>query len=126
MSDPIFLTTEEVLARYRSQISRGTLRNWRSMRLVTWMSARLGSGEPDGWLCIKLLEIKFLFIFRYLRVSRNSMGSGLGVCLKCVLVIVPSQPRWCLSHPVLSRSSKDFDEPAIGASPRLRSAVLVR
>lgn len=33
MSDPIFLTTEEVLARYRSQISRGTLRNWRSMRL---------------------------------------------------------------------------------------------
>lgn len=33
MSDPIFLTTEEILICYRSQISGGTLRNWRSMRL---------------------------------------------------------------------------------------------
>jgi hypothetical protein len=29
MSDPIFLTLDEVVERYRSQVSEGTLRNWR-------------------------------------------------------------------------------------------------
>ncbi len=33
MSDPIFLTLEEVVERYRGQVSEGTLRNWRSMRI---------------------------------------------------------------------------------------------
>jgi hypothetical protein len=33
VSSPIFLTLEEVVQRYRDQISEGTLRNWRSMRI---------------------------------------------------------------------------------------------
>jgi len=33
MSSPIFLTLEEVVERYRGQISEGTLRNWRSLRV---------------------------------------------------------------------------------------------
>ena len=31
MSDPMFLTLNEVVEPYRGQISEGTLRNWRSM-----------------------------------------------------------------------------------------------
>jgi hypothetical protein len=30
---PVFLTVEEVVERYRRQVSEGTLRNWRSMRV---------------------------------------------------------------------------------------------
>ena len=33
MSEPMFLTLNEVAERYRGQISEGTLRNWRSMRV---------------------------------------------------------------------------------------------
>jgi hypothetical protein len=33
MADQKFLTTEEVVQRYRGEISLGTLRNWRSMRI---------------------------------------------------------------------------------------------
>lgn len=33
MDDKKFLTTEEVSERYRSEISVGTLRNWRAMRI---------------------------------------------------------------------------------------------
>ncbi|HLY87788.1 MAG TPA: helix-turn-helix domain-containing protein [Acetobacteraceae bacterium] len=33
MSDPMFLTLNEVVERYRDEISEGTLRNWRSMRI---------------------------------------------------------------------------------------------
>ena len=33
MSDPMFLTLNEVVERYRGQIGEGTLRNWRSMRI---------------------------------------------------------------------------------------------
>jgi hypothetical protein len=33
MSDPLFLTLNEVIERYRGQISEGTLRNWLSMRI---------------------------------------------------------------------------------------------
>lgn len=33
MSSPAYLTLEEVVARYRGQISEGTLRNWRAMRI---------------------------------------------------------------------------------------------
>ena len=33
MSDPKFLTTAEVAARYRGEISVGTLRNWRSAQI---------------------------------------------------------------------------------------------
>lgn len=33
MSDPIFITINEVVSRYRNQVSEGTLRNWRSMRI---------------------------------------------------------------------------------------------
>ncbi|WP_424578213.1 helix-turn-helix transcriptional regulator [Bradyrhizobium sp. PMVTL-01] len=32
MTDAKFLTTEEVSARYRGEITVGTLRNWRAMR----------------------------------------------------------------------------------------------
>jgi hypothetical protein len=33
VSDPTFLTINEVVSRYRNQVSEGTLRNWRSMRV---------------------------------------------------------------------------------------------
>ncbi len=33
MPEPSYLTLEEVVHRYRGQISEGTLRNWRSMRV---------------------------------------------------------------------------------------------
>jgi hypothetical protein len=33
MSEPMFLTFNEVIECYRGQISEGTLRNWRSMRV---------------------------------------------------------------------------------------------
>jgi hypothetical protein len=33
MSEPMFLTLNEVIERYRGQISEGTLRNWRSREL---------------------------------------------------------------------------------------------
>ena len=33
MSDPKFLTADEVADRYRGEISLGTLRNWRSARI---------------------------------------------------------------------------------------------
>jgi hypothetical protein len=33
MSSPQYLTPEEVSERYRGEISPGTLRNWRSMRI---------------------------------------------------------------------------------------------
>jgi hypothetical protein len=33
LSGPTFLTLEEVVERYRGQVSEGTLRNWRSMRI---------------------------------------------------------------------------------------------
>ncbi|SEG15609.1 helix-turn-helix transcriptional regulator [Bosea lathyri] len=33
MSTPAYLTVEEVVARYRGQVSEGTLRNWRAMRI---------------------------------------------------------------------------------------------
>lgn len=33
MSVPAYLTLAEVFERYRGQISEGTLRNWRSMRI---------------------------------------------------------------------------------------------
>ncbi|MDX3807663.1 helix-turn-helix transcriptional regulator [Bosea thiooxidans] len=33
MSAPLFLTLDEVVARYRNQISEGTFRNWRCKRI---------------------------------------------------------------------------------------------
>lgn len=33
MSEPVFLTTEEVSDRYRGRITVGTLQNWRAMRI---------------------------------------------------------------------------------------------
>jgi hypothetical protein len=33
MSNQMFLTLDEVIVRYREQISESTLRNWRSMRV---------------------------------------------------------------------------------------------
>lgn len=33
LSGPIYLTLAEVIERYRGQVSEGTLRNWRSMRI---------------------------------------------------------------------------------------------
>jgi hypothetical protein len=33
MSDTKFLTAEEVSARYRGEVTVGTLRNWRAMRI---------------------------------------------------------------------------------------------
>lgn len=33
MSYPAYLTSDEVVERYRGQLSEGTLRNWRSMQI---------------------------------------------------------------------------------------------
>ncbi|WP_225183631.1 DNA-binding protein [Bradyrhizobium sp. NBAIM03] len=33
MSSPAYLTIDEVIERYRGQVSEGTLRNWRSLRI---------------------------------------------------------------------------------------------
>jgi len=40
MAEPMFLTLNEVVERYRGQISEGTLGNWRSMRIGRSFSAR--------------------------------------------------------------------------------------
>jgi hypothetical protein len=45
MSEPMFLTLNEVVERYRGQISEGTLRNWRSMR-VGPSFLKVGKGVP--------------------------------------------------------------------------------
>ncbi|CAN7326639.1 hypothetical protein [Bosea sp. LjRoot237] len=34
MSTPAYLTLEDVVAHYRGQVSEGTLRNWRAMRIA--------------------------------------------------------------------------------------------
>ena len=33
MSSPTYLTVDEVIERYRGQVSEGTLRNWRALRI---------------------------------------------------------------------------------------------
>ena len=33
MSSPTYLTVDEVMERYRGQVSEGTLRNWRALRI---------------------------------------------------------------------------------------------
>lgn len=33
MPDPVYLTPEEVSERYRGEVTAGTLRNWRAMRI---------------------------------------------------------------------------------------------
>ncbi|MER8575323.1 helix-turn-helix domain-containing protein [Mesorhizobium sp. M1338] len=54
MPDPNFLTPEEVIARYRGQVSDGTLRNWRCLRigpsfLKIGKAILYPSGELDRW-----------------------------------------------------------------------------
>jgi hypothetical protein len=54
MSEAKYLTPEEVAERYRGEISTGTLRNWRSMR-VGPSYVKIGKGvlypvgELDAW-----------------------------------------------------------------------------
>jgi hypothetical protein len=54
MSDKKYLTPDEVSARYRGEISTGTLRNWRSMR-VGPSFVKVGKGvlydehDLDAW-----------------------------------------------------------------------------
>jgi hypothetical protein len=45
MTDSIFLTLEEVVERYRGQISAGTFRNWRSTRIGTSFARDLQAFE---------------------------------------------------------------------------------
>ncbi|PZV34963.1 DNA-binding protein [Mesorhizobium kowhaii] len=54
MPDPNYLTPEEVIARYRGQVSEGTLRNWHCMRigpsfLKIGKAILYPSGELDRW-----------------------------------------------------------------------------
>ena len=54
MSDPNYLTPEEVIARYRGQLTEGTLRNWRCMRigpsfLKIGKAILYPSSELDRW-----------------------------------------------------------------------------
>ena len=47
MSEPMFLTSHEVIERYRGQISEGTLRNLRSMRVgPSFLKNRQGRSLP--------------------------------------------------------------------------------
>ena len=47
MSEPMFLTLNEVIERYRGQIGEGTLRNWRSMRIGASF-IKIGKASPLG------------------------------------------------------------------------------
>lgn len=52
--DPSYLTPDEVIARYRGQLSKGTLRNWRCMRigpsfLKIGKAIHYPCGELDRW-----------------------------------------------------------------------------
>ena len=47
VSDPMFLTLNEVVERHRGQISEGTLRNWRSMRIGASF-IKIGKASPLG------------------------------------------------------------------------------
>ena len=54
MSDTQYLTAEEVAERYRGEITTGTLRNWRSMRIgPSFVKVGKGVlysvGELDAW-----------------------------------------------------------------------------
>lgn len=54
MSEAKYLTPEEVAERYRGEISTGTLRNWRSMRIgPSFVKVGKGVlypvGELDAW-----------------------------------------------------------------------------
>ena len=62
MSEPMFLTFNEVIKRYRGQISEGTLRNWRSIGRVgghdlsgpandAWITPRHPAGSNPCGLC---------------------------------------------------------------------------
>jgi hypothetical protein len=59
VSDPTFLTLNEVVERYRGQISEGTLRNWRSMRIgpsfIKIGKASLSLEDLDRWDCRNLV-----------------------------------------------------------------------
>ncbi|CAN7333728.1 hypothetical protein [Bosea sp. LjRoot237] len=47
MSTPAYRTLEEVVARYRGQVSEGTLRNWRAMR-ISLSFIKIGKAAPGG------------------------------------------------------------------------------
>jgi hypothetical protein len=47
VSDPMFLTLNEVVERHRGQISEGTLRDWRSMRIGASF-IKIGKASPLG------------------------------------------------------------------------------
>jgi hypothetical protein len=54
MTETRYLTPDEVSARYRGEISTGTLRNWRSMRVgPSYIKVGKGvlyaEGELDAW-----------------------------------------------------------------------------
>jgi hypothetical protein len=54
MSDSRYLTPEEVAERYRGEVSIGTLRNWRAMRIgPSYVKVGKGVlypvGELDAW-----------------------------------------------------------------------------
>jgi hypothetical protein len=54
MSETKYLTPEEVAERYRGEVSTGTLRNWRSMRIgPSFVKVGKGVlypvGELDAW-----------------------------------------------------------------------------
>ncbi|WP_456707837.1 MULTISPECIES: helix-turn-helix transcriptional regulator [Bradyrhizobium] len=54
MTDAKFLTAEEVSARYRGEVTVGTLRNWRAMRtgpayLKIGKAVLYPVGELDAW-----------------------------------------------------------------------------
>ncbi|WP_370140846.1 helix-turn-helix domain-containing protein [Bradyrhizobium sp. USDA 313] len=70
MAVPLYLTLDEVIDRYRNQISQGTLRNWRSKRIgpsfiKIGKAVLYPSDELDRWdrsnvvLCHRTKDLPF-------------------------------------------------------------------
>jgi hypothetical protein len=76
MADNKFLTAEEVSERYRGEITVGTLRNWRAMRIGPAF-VKIGKavlypvGELDAW------DQKNMVICRPSRTSRMHEPEGI-------------------------------------------------
>lgn len=67
MLDPTFLTINEVVSRYRNQVSEGTLRNWRSAR-VGPSFVKLGKAVLYPVVELRAWERRNLVVCRLTRV----------------------------------------------------------
>ncbi len=70
MSFPAYLTLEEVVERYRNQVSEGTLRNWRSKKIGPSF-VKIGKailypiGELERWERSNLTSCRRMSVLRF-------------------------------------------------------------